>query len=268
MMRKCHLNTCPVGVAHARPGCCGPSSRVSPSTPSTSSSSSPRRSARSWRGLGYRSFNEMIGQSQCLDKQRAIGHWKARGLDFEKLFHKPDVPETVAIYNCERQDHGLGKVLDVRLLELAMPALAEKRPSRSSSPSPTAIAPPGRCCPARLPSATGHTGLPEDSVWLSFAGHGRPEFWRLAGARRDPRSRRRGQRLRRQGLVGRQADRAPRPGLGHHPRGKHHRWQYGALRCHQRGVLFPRRCRRALCRAQLRAPSPWWRGPAITAAST
>ena len=42
--------------------------------------------------LGYRTFNEMVGQSQCLDTERAIGHWKARGLDFEKLFHKPEVP--------------------------------------------------------------------------------------------------------------------------------------------------------------------------------
>src|SRR5262245_66429353 len=78
--------------------------------------------------LGYRTFNQMIGQSQCLDTERAIGHWKARGLDFEKLFHKPEVPESVAIYNCERQDHGLDKVLDNKLIELARLALEDKKP--------------------------------------------------------------------------------------------------------------------------------------------
>ena len=63
--------------------------------------------------LGFRTFSEMIGQSNQLDKDRAIEHWKARGLDFTKLFHKPDAPKGVAISNTERQDHGLDKVLDV-----------------------------------------------------------------------------------------------------------------------------------------------------------
>ena len=52
----------------------------------------------------------MIGQMQMLDKRRVIDHWKARGLDFSRLFHKPDAPDGVAIHRCERQDHGLDEV--------------------------------------------------------------------------------------------------------------------------------------------------------------
>ena len=105
--------------------------------------------------LGFRTFDEMVGQSDCLDKERAIGHWKARGLDFEKLFHKPEVPEGVAIYHCERQNHGLDKVLDNKLIELATPALEKQGAGQARARrSPTATARPAPCCRARSPSAT------------------------------------------------------------------------------------------------------------------
>ncbi|RPI43190.1 MAG: glutamate synthase subunit alpha, partial [Hyphomicrobiaceae bacterium] len=120
--------------------------------------------------LGYRTFNEVIGQSQCLDKQRAIGHWKARGLDFEKLFHKPDVPDTVAIYNRERQNHGLDKILDVKLLELAKPALDEKRPVKQELSISNRDRATGTMLSGEIAKRYGHAGLPEDTVWLSFTG--------------------------------------------------------------------------------------------------
>ena len=127
MMRKCHLNTCPVGVATQDP------------VLRAKFTGQPEHAINYFffvaeevreimAALGYRTFNEMVGQSQCLDTERAIGHWKARGLDFEKLFHKPEVPAGVAIYNSERQNHGLDKVLDNKLIALAKPALDEKKP--------------------------------------------------------------------------------------------------------------------------------------------
>ena len=96
MMRKCHLNTCPVGVATQDPVLrarfTGQAEHV------INYFFFVAEEVREIMAqLGYRTFNEMVGQSQCLDTERAIGHWKARGLDFEKLFYKPEVPDGVAI---------------------------------------------------------------------------------------------------------------------------------------------------------------------------
>src|SRR5690606_10277459 len=81
--------------------------------------------------LGFRTFNEMIGRTDLLDKDRAIEHWKAQGLDFERIFHKPNVPRSVATWNSERQDHGLDKVLDNKLIEIAKPALEARKPVKA-----------------------------------------------------------------------------------------------------------------------------------------
>jgi len=95
MMRKCHLNTCPVGVATQDPKL-RPSSRASPNTSSTTSSSLPRKCARSWAQLGVRSFDELIGRADLLEMKKGIDHWKARGLDFSRIFYQPPMPADVA----------------------------------------------------------------------------------------------------------------------------------------------------------------------------
>ncbi len=125
MMRKCHLNTCPVGVATQDP------------VLRKRFVGLPEHVinffffvAEEVRGLmaqmGYRSFDEMVGQMQMLDKQKVVAHWKARGLDFSKLFHKPQPLGGQTIYHSVAQDHGLDKVLDRRLIAEAEPAI-EKR---------------------------------------------------------------------------------------------------------------------------------------------
>ena len=70
----------------------------------------------------------MIGQMQMLDQRAVIAHWKAKGLDFSKLFTKPVAPEGVAIFNCERQDHKIHDVLDRRLIAQAQAALDRGAP--------------------------------------------------------------------------------------------------------------------------------------------
>ena len=186
MMRKCHLNTCPVGVATQDP-LLRAKFKGQPEHAINFFFFIAEEVRELMAALGYRSFNEMIGQSQCLDKQRAIGHWKARGLDFEKLFHKPEVPDTVAIYNSERQDHGLGKVLDVRLLELAMPALADRRPVKEQLAISNRDRATGAMLSGEIAKRYGHGGLPEDSVWLSFAGTAGQSFgaWLAHGVTLD-----------------------------------------------------------------------------------
>src|SRR5262249_23125951 len=143
--------------------------------------------AETMAALGYRTFNELIGQSQCLDKERAIGHWKARGLDFEKLFHKPEVPAEVAIYNCERQDHGLDKVLDTKLIELVKPALDGGKPVRHELGISNRDRTAGAMLSGEIANRNGHEGLPEDSIWLTLTGTAGQSFgaWATRGLTLD-----------------------------------------------------------------------------------
>ena len=122
MMRKCHLNICPVGVATQDPEL----RALFPGKPEHVvnffmfiAEETRQLMAR----LGFRTFDEMIGQSDRIDTRQAISHWKARGLDFSRILHKPDAEPGVAIYNSETQDHGLESALDHKLIEEARPAL-------------------------------------------------------------------------------------------------------------------------------------------------
>ena len=175
MMRKCHLNTCPVGVATQDP------------VLRAKFNGQPEHAINYFffvaeevreimAALGYRTFDEMVGQSQCLDTERAVGHWKARGLDFEKLFHKPEVPEGVAIYNCERQEHGLDKVLDRKLIELVKPALDDKKPVKHELSISTRDRTAGAMLSGEIAKRYGHAGLPDDTIWLSFKGSAGQSF--------------------------------------------------------------------------------------------
>ncbi len=77
--------------------------------------------------VGIRKFNDLIGRTDLLDMKKGIEHWKARGLDFSKIFCMPQMPADVARYNTEKQDHGLEKALDHRLIELAKPGTGTRR---------------------------------------------------------------------------------------------------------------------------------------------
>jgi glutamate synthase (NADPH/NADH) large chain len=105
-----------------------------------------------------------------LDKDRAIQHWKARGLDFEALFHKPRVPDTVAVWNSERQDHGLDKVLDNKLIEIAKPALENRKPVKAELDICNVNRTAGAMLSGAVAERYGHLGLPEDTIWLTFKG--------------------------------------------------------------------------------------------------
>jgi glutamate synthase (NADPH/NADH) large chain len=186
MMRKCHLNTCPVGVATQDP-VLRARFKGQPEHAINYFFFVAEEVREIMAALGYRTFNEMIGQSQCLDKERAISHWKARGLDFEKLFHKIEMPATVAIHNSERQDHGLGKVLDNKLIALAKPALDERKPVRHELAICNRDRTTGAMLSGEVARRYGHAGLPEDTVWLSFKGTAGQSFgaWLAQGVTLD-----------------------------------------------------------------------------------
>jgi glutamate synthase (NADPH/NADH) large chain len=122
MMRKCHLNTCPVGVATQDP------------TLRAKFSGKPEHvvnyfffvaeeARQIMAQLGIRSFDELVGRADLLDTKKAITHWKAKGLDFSKVFHLPAVPADVPRRQVADQDHGLDKALDVQLIEKCQPAI-------------------------------------------------------------------------------------------------------------------------------------------------
>src|SRR3970282_665931 len=122
MMRKCHLNTCPVGVATQDP-VLRKKFEGRPEHVINFFFFVAEEARELMAKLGIRRFGDLIGRADLLDTRKGIEHWKAKGLDFSRVFAVPQVPAGVARHHCERQDHGLEKALDNRLIELARAAL-------------------------------------------------------------------------------------------------------------------------------------------------
>src|SRR5262249_28928476 len=129
MMRKCHLNTCPVGVATQDP-VLRKRFKGQPEHVINYFFFVAEEVRALMAALGFRKFDEMIGQMHVLDQQRVIDHWKAKGLDFSKLFYKPEAPQGVAIFHKEKQDHKIHDILDRRLIAEAQVALDRGAPVR------------------------------------------------------------------------------------------------------------------------------------------
>ena len=127
--------------------------------------------------LGVRKFNELIGRADLLDTKKGIEHWKAKGLDFSRIFHMPEMPAEVARYHSEKQNHGLEKALDNRLIELSQAgARARARRSRSTCRSATATAPSAPCSRNEIARRYGHDGLPDGTIQVRFAGSAGQSF--------------------------------------------------------------------------------------------
>ncbi|MGY0196325.1 glutamate synthase-related protein [Leptothrix sp. BB-4] len=122
MMRKCHLNTCPVGVATQDP-VLRAKFTGKPEHVVNYFFFVAEEARQIMAQLGIRTFDELVGRADLLDTKKAISHWKAKGLDFGRVFHQPAVPASVSRRHIEEQDHGLAKALDVRLIEKCRPAI-------------------------------------------------------------------------------------------------------------------------------------------------
>ncbi len=169
MMRKCHLNTCPVGVATQDPELrkrfTGQPEHV------VNYFFMVAEDVRRWMAkLGFRSFNEMVGRSDRLDMQRAINHWKADGLDFSRIFYKPSIDNGTAVYNCETQDHGLEHALDHSLIAQAQPALENGKAVIIETPIRSLNRTFGAMLSGEVAKRYGHKGLPEDTIALKVKG--------------------------------------------------------------------------------------------------
>jgi glutamate synthase (NADPH/NADH) large chain len=119
--------------------------------------------------MGHRKLDDIIGQSDLLEKQALISHWKARGLDFSRIFYKPDAPRE-AIYWTERQKHPLDDVLDRRLIELAQPALESRQPVKIDVPIRNVDRSTGAMLSGELVRRFRHKGLREDTISVTLRG--------------------------------------------------------------------------------------------------
>lgn len=169
MMRKCHLNTCPVGVATQDPELrkrfVGQPEHV------INYFFFVAEEVRELMAeLGYRTVNEMIGQAQMLDKRKIVDHWKAHGLDFTRMFHKVEMPADVAIHKTEDQDHNIEHVLDRKLIELSKDAIANKKPVKIEMTVGNTDRTIGAMLSGTIARAYGHAGLPEDTIHVKLNG--------------------------------------------------------------------------------------------------
>jgi glutamate synthase domain-containing protein 2/glutamate synthase domain-containing protein 1/glutamate synthase domain-containing protein 3 len=176
LMRVCHLNTCPVGVATQDPRLrerfAGRPEHVV---------NFMRFIAQDMRELmaqlGFRSVEEMVGRVDRLEPRKAIDHWKARGFDFSNILYQPDVGEEVGRFHRDAQDHGLDKSLDVTtLLELCRPALEHGTPVRAELPIRNVHRVVGTITGSELTRRYGARGLPDDTIRLKFNGSAGQSF--------------------------------------------------------------------------------------------
>jgi glutamate synthase (NADPH/NADH) large chain len=169
MMRKCHLNTCPVGIATQDPVL---RKRFvgQPEHVINFFFFVAEEVREEMARLGYRTMNEMIGQMQMLDREKAIGHWKAKGLDFSKLFHKPQASKQTEIFHSMVQDHNLGSVLDRTLIEKAKSAIEAGKPVQIETAIKSLNRTTGAMLSGELAKRYGHKGLPDDTIHVKLKG--------------------------------------------------------------------------------------------------
>jgi glutamate synthase domain-containing protein 2/glutamate synthase domain-containing protein 1/glutamate synthase domain-containing protein 3 len=169
MMRKCHLNTCPVGVATQDPEL-RKKFEGKPEHVVNYLFFVAEEARELMARLGVRKLEELIGRSELLDTRKSIEHWKAKGLDFSRIFHTPQMPVEVARYHREAQSHNLEKALDNRLIELAHPALERGEKVTIEMPIRNINRTVGTMLSNRIAKRYGHEGLPDETIHVRLAG--------------------------------------------------------------------------------------------------
>ncbi|GMN03425.1 glutamate synthase large subunit [Erythrobacter sp. MTPC3] len=169
MMRKCHLNTCPVGVATQDPEL------------RKRFTGTPEHVvnymffvAEELRGImaemGFRTVEEMVGRVDRLDMTRMHRHWKARGINLSRLLHVPELAEGAKLYNTETQDHGLGAAMDNALIADAKDAIEGAKPVQLDYEIRNVNRTVGAMLSGEIAKAHGHEGLPVDTIRVNLTG--------------------------------------------------------------------------------------------------
>jgi glutamate synthase (ferredoxin) len=175
MMRVCHLNTCPVGIATQ-----DPELRKKFDGKPEFVQNFFRFIAQEVRELmaelGFRTVDAMIGRADCLDIERAVDHWKAKGLDLRPLVHQPSLPASVARRRVRDQDHGLDEALDNDLIRAAMPALERRTPVDLTAFIRNADRTVGTMLGYHVTRRYGGLGLADDTIRITFSGSAGQSF--------------------------------------------------------------------------------------------
>ncbi len=175
MMRKCHLNTCPVGIATHDPAL------------RAKFTGQPEHVVNYFffvaeevrelmAQLGFRKFEEMIGRTDKLRAQKAVDHWKGKGLDLSAILYRPEVGPDVATHCVERQNHGLEGVLDWKLIELCKSAIEHKRPVKLELPIRNVNRTVGTILSSEIARRYRLEGLPPDTIHIKFTGSAGQSF--------------------------------------------------------------------------------------------
>ena len=169
MMRKCHLNTCPVGVATQDPEL----RKRFTGTPEHVINyfffvAEELRAIMA--EMGFRTVEEMIGRVDRLDMRRVERHWKAHGVDLKRVLHAVPLEEGRELFQTERQDHGLAAALDVELIEACKPAIESGQAVQLTRPIRNVNRTVGAMLSGRIAEAHGHAGLPADTIRIDFTG--------------------------------------------------------------------------------------------------
>ncbi|MEE8394040.1 MAG: glutamate synthase-related protein, partial [Rhodospirillales bacterium] len=174
-MRKCHVNTCPVGIATQDPEL---RKRFTgkPEHIVNFFTFIAEEVRELMADMGFGTFNEMIGRTDMIDIRRAADHWKADGLDLSKLLFKPQAGPGVAVYNSETQDHGLDKALDNELIAKARPALENGKPVIIETPIRNVNRTFGTMLSSQVAKRYGHQGLAEDTIYIKAHGSAGQSF--------------------------------------------------------------------------------------------
>ncbi|MDQ6758896.1 MAG: glutamate synthase large subunit, partial [Acidobacteriota bacterium] len=175
MMRKCHLNTCPVGIATQDP-VLRKKFNGQPENVINFFFYIAEEVRELMGALGFRSMDEMVGRVDMLETGEVIDHWKARGLDFKNIFYNPQVPRRVGRRCLIGQDHGLEQALDFKLIDHAKDALEQGIPSYFELPIRNVHRTVGAMLSGEIAMRYGSKGLPDDTIRFHFTGSAGQSF--------------------------------------------------------------------------------------------
>jgi glutamate synthase (NADPH/NADH) large chain len=175
MMRVCHLDTCPVGVATQNPEL---RKRFTgqPEFVVNFFQFIAEEVREYLAALGFRTLEEAVGRTDLLDSERAVGHWKAAGLDLAPVLHMPALPEGTATRNTTVQDHGIDRALDNTLIQLAEGALQDAQPVTLDLPVRNVNRTVGTMLGYEVTRRWGGKGLPHDTILVRFRGSAGQSF--------------------------------------------------------------------------------------------
>ena len=179
MMRACHLNTCPVGIATQDPEL-RKNFKGKPEHVINYMHFVAEELRRIMADLGFKKVNDMVGQSQKLNMKNAINHYKAKGIDLSNILHKPKVPNQIKERNTIVQNHNLENVLDIKILEKAKLAIRKKKKQELKFHIKNTNRTIGAIVSYEISKIYGSQGLPEDTLNLSFTGTAGQSFGAFA----------------------------------------------------------------------------------------